>query len=57
MTVPGDLDLRDQDGKSAFHLAVAQGNEEIVRSLIEKGANSMAKVGDQTPVEPVAMAW
>lgn len=56
--VTNDLDSRDLNGKSAFHLAVAKGDEEIVRSMLLKGVNSRAKVGEQTPgVEKAGFDW
>ena len=44
-----ELNSRDRNGKSAFHYAVERGNEQMVRSMLLKGVNSKAKVGEETP--------
>ncbi|KAH6665776.1 ankyrin repeat-containing domain protein [Halenospora varia] len=50
LDLAGELrDKRDSEGRTAFHRAVAGGNEGIVRLLLQRGVNHQAKVGDQTP--------
>jgi ankyrin repeat protein len=43
LDTPGiDLDLRQEDGATALHIAAAAGNLEIVRLLVANGANPAA---------------
>ena len=46
------LDLVDSDGETALHLAVRLDDPELVRRLLEKGADASVKSKqEQTPLE------
>lgn len=46
-----DLSTKDKRGETALHVAVKQGNLEIVKLLLKKGANANAKMKDgRTPI-------
>ena len=42
--------MRDRDGRSSLHLALAAGRENIVQSLLEAGADATAPTDGKPPL-------